>query len=139
MLLVSCIHFMHTFYPKGLLENTQRGNPTQNGLSQRKWNVFFFCLQPQLKYGLQDYIAWNSSDCFESFSPLNNDVTEGVIMTRSNRMKFRLKIIVPQKTNSTQSTSTVMDKFFMHNWNHWPSAMDWTAVQWRCKLIIINN
>ena len=31
-------------------------------------------------------IAWNSSDCFESFSPLN----KGVIMTRSNRMKFRL-------------------------------------------------
>ena len=43
MLLVSCIHvhFMHTIYPKGLQENTQRGNPTQNGLSQRKWNVFF--------------------------------------------------------------------------------------------------
>ena len=30
-------------------------------------------------------IAWNSSDCFESFS-----TTEGVITTRSNRMKFRL-------------------------------------------------
>ena len=29
-------------------------------------------------------LAWNSSDCFESFSP------EGVITTRSNRMKFRL-------------------------------------------------
>ena len=35
-------------------------------------------------------IAWNSSDCFESFSPLSNVVTEGVITTRSNRMKFRL-------------------------------------------------
>ena len=35
-------------------------------------------------------LAWNSSDCFESFSPLNNVVTEGVITTRSNRMKFRL-------------------------------------------------
>ena len=31
---------MHTFYPKGLLENIQRGNPTQNGLSQRK-RIFF--------------------------------------------------------------------------------------------------
>ena len=37
-------------------------------------------------------LAWNSSVCFESFSPLNNDVTEGVITTRSNRMKFRLKV-----------------------------------------------
>ena len=35
-------------------------------------------------------LAWNSSDCFESFSPLN--VTEGVITTWSNRMKFRLAI-----------------------------------------------
>ena len=35
-------------------------------------------------------IAWNSSDCFESFSPLNNIVTEGVITTWSNRMIFRL-------------------------------------------------
>ena len=35
-------------------------------------------------------IAWNSSECFESFSPLNNDVTEGVITTQSKRMKFRL-------------------------------------------------
>ena len=33
-------------------------------------------------------VAWNSSDCFESFSPLN---TEGVITTRSNWMKFRLQ------------------------------------------------
>ena len=37
-------------------------------------------------------LAWNSSVCFESFSPLNNDVTEGGITTRSNRMKFRLKV-----------------------------------------------
>ena len=37
-------------------------------------------------------IAWNLSYCFESFSPLNNDVTEGVITTRSNRMKFRLTL-----------------------------------------------
>ena len=35
-------------------------------------------------------IAWISSDCFESFSPLSNVVTEEVITTRSNRMKFRL-------------------------------------------------
>ena len=35
-------------------------------------------------------IAWNSSDCFESFSPLNNVVPEGVITTWSNRMIFRL-------------------------------------------------
>ena len=39
--------------------------------------------------------AWNRSlnfilYCFKSFSPLSNDCTEGVIMTRSNRMKFRL-------------------------------------------------
>ena len=48
---------MHTFYPKGLLENTHRENPTHNGLSQRKWNVFcFFCFQ-QHKYGFQDYSA----------------------------------------------------------------------------------
>ena len=33
-------------------------------------------------------LAWISSDCFESFSPLAT--TEGVITTRSNRMKFRL-------------------------------------------------
>ena len=40
-------------------------------------------------------VAWNSSDCFESFSPLNSlndDVTEKVITTRSNRMKFRLQL-----------------------------------------------
>ena len=37
-------------------------------------------------------LAWNSSDCFESFSPLNNDVTEGVITTRGNRMKFSLPL-----------------------------------------------
>ena len=36
-------------------------------------------------------LVWNSSDWFESFSPLNNDVTEGVITTRSNRMKLRLQ------------------------------------------------
>ena len=35
-------------------------------------------------------VAWISSDCFESFSPLIKDVTEGVITTQSNRMKFRL-------------------------------------------------
>ena len=35
-------------------------------------------------------IAWNSSDCFESFSPLNNVVPEGVITPWSNRMIFRL-------------------------------------------------
>ena len=35
-------------------------------------------------------IAWISSDCFESFSPLSNVVTEEVITTWSNRMKFRL-------------------------------------------------
>ena len=40
----------------------------------------------------QNELAWNSSDCFESFSPLNNVVTEGVITPRSNRMKFRLKM-----------------------------------------------
>ena len=48
------------------------------------------------------------------------------------------KITVPQKRNSTQSTSKVKNKLFRDNWNHWPSAMDWTAVQWRCKLIINN-
>ena len=37
-------------------------------------------------------LAWNSSDCFESLSPLNNDVTEGGITTQSNQMKFRLKV-----------------------------------------------
>ena len=37
-------------------------------------------------------LAWNSSDCFESFSPLNNDVTEGVVTTRGNRMKFSLPL-----------------------------------------------
>ena len=36
-------------------------------------------------------VAWISSDWFESFSPLCNDVTEWVITTRSNRMKFRLR------------------------------------------------
>ena len=56
-----------------------------------------------------------------------------------SRINTDFKIIVPQKRNSTQSTSTVMNKLFMHNWNHWPSAMDWTVVQWRCKLIINNQ
>ena len=36
-------------------------------------------------------LSWISSDCFESFSPLSNVVTEGVITTRSNRMKFRMR------------------------------------------------
>ena len=35
-------------------------------------------------------IACNSSSCFESFSSLSNVVTEGVITTRSNYIKFRL-------------------------------------------------
>ena len=34
--------------------------------------------------------VWISSDCFESFSPLSNIVTGGVITTSRNRMKFRL-------------------------------------------------
>ena len=41
--------------------------------------MFFFSQQTHAS------IAWNSSDCFESFS-----TTEGVITTRRNRMKFRL-------------------------------------------------
>ena len=40
------------------------------------------CLEPQPEF--------HPTDCFKSFSPLSNDFTEGVIMTRSNRMKFRL-------------------------------------------------
>ena len=46
--------------------------------------IFFFFLQSEAR------VAWISSDCFESFSPHSIDVTEGVITTRSNRMKFRL-------------------------------------------------
>ena len=69
------VHFIHTIYPKGLQENTQRGNPTQNGLSQRKWNVFFFSV----------------------YSHINTDY----------------KITVPQERKSTQSTSTVMNKFLL--------------------------
>ena len=49
------------------------------------------------------------------------------------------KITVPQERNSTQITSTVESKLFMHNWNHWPNAMDSTAVQCGCKLIINNS
>ena len=37
------------------------------------------------------FFAWNSSDCFESFSPSILSTTEGVKTTRSNRMKFRLR------------------------------------------------
>ena len=40
-------------------------------------------------YHVAQSLAWNSSDCFESFSPLRS-TTEGVITTRSNRMKFRV-------------------------------------------------
>ena len=36
-------------------------------------------------------VAWNLSDCFKSFSPLNNVVTEGVITTRSSRMRTKTK------------------------------------------------
>ena len=36
-------------------------------------------------------VAWISSDCSESYSPLSNDVTEGVITTWSNRIQFRLQ------------------------------------------------
>ena len=70
-------------------------------------------------------LAWNSSDCFESFFPLNNDVTEGVITTRSNRMKFRL---VPTFLGQLQTgckwwgrehtrihLSTEYDCFFLEN------------------------
>ena len=48
-----------------------------------RWYTFFFCKS-------EARVAWISSDCFESFSPLSRDVTEGVIMTQSNRIKFRL-------------------------------------------------
>ena len=48
--------------------------------------VIIFFLQSEAR------VAWISSHCFESFSPLSIDVTEGVITTRSNRMKFRLSI-----------------------------------------------
>ena len=54
-----------------------------------------FCTRMR-QYGLLKchrgiFLAWNSPDCFESFSPLN---TEGVITTRSNLMKFRLAFSV---------------------------------------------
>ena len=42
-------------------------------------------------------LAWISSDCFESFSILSNVVTEGVITTRINRMKFRLRLFTIYK------------------------------------------
>ena len=64
-------------------------------IGQDDWILTDFVLlaniQPSWFWDEDDYeLAWNSSDCFESFSPLNNVVTEGVITTRSNRMKFRL-------------------------------------------------
>ena len=46
--------------------------------------IYIYILQSEAR------VAWISSDCFESFSPHSIDVTEGVITTRSNRMKFRL-------------------------------------------------
>ena len=56
------------------------------------------------------FIACNSSDCFESFSPLNNVVTEGAITTRSNRMKFRLGASIYQNSSSNLFLSSGLSK-----------------------------
>ena len=69
--------------------------PTFWGVSLRE-NV---CLYPEIlprnrpKFWRESTrrLSWISSDCFESFSPLSNVVIEGVITTRSNRMKFMLR------------------------------------------------
>ena len=66
-----------------------------------RWYTFFF-LQSEAR------VAWISSDCFESFSPLSRDVAEGVIMTQSNRIKFRLS----KYFSVHQFASPV---FFFHN------------------------
>ena len=51
-------------------------------------------------------VAWNSSDCFESFSPL---------ATRSNRMKFRLKRRTLRKPRiwypASRGPSIFLDKY----------------------------
>ena len=58
---------------------------------------------------LLSVLAWNSSDCLESFSPL----TEGVITTRRNRMKFRL-LSSSILFRSSPSTTKLKNAFFVH-------------------------
>ena len=103
--------------------------PTFWGVSLRE-NV---CLYPELlprnrrKFWRASTrrLSWISSDCFESFSLLSNVVTEGVITTRSNRMKFRLRegklvaVRLLQSGPPRQSWPTGLQKnnnTFLENW-----------------------
>ena len=64
-------------------------------------------------------LAWNSSDCFESFSPLN--VTEGVITTWSNRMKFRLDIDLYKANDSLVQHKEIYIKHYITSIIHNPT------------------
>ena len=48
-------------------------------LSQNLLHAYWICCRFQIATSMQ--LAWNSSDCFESFSPLNNGINGRSIQT----------------------------------------------------------
>ena len=74
---------------------------------------------------------WRTTQtCFESFSPLNNVVTEGVITTRSNRMKFRLKILRIWITIIPHGS---LGHEVQESWPYLSNATPWPYVKWVTK------
>ena len=86
-------------YPQKQRATQKRNNATF--ISFRKKGCQIHPLGPAICFKGGSELSWISSDCFESFSPL----TEGVITTRSNRMKFRLGLNV--------GTSITLNTYFI--------------------------
>ena len=85
-------------------------------------------------------VAWISSDCSESFSPLSNDVTEGVITTWSNRMKFRLQetfVYAGFLCWLSQVPSVVGPTSYVHSRDQrvWGKKVFWT---WHEKMLLFS-